>query len=66
MADARAHQLPLVGGLDPEEFHDWTEILTRWGLLNQDTALAFLVRVSALVLMAWVLKRAWMTSALKH
>lgn len=63
MADARAHQLPLVGGLDPEEFHDWTEILTRWGLLNQDTALAFLVRVSAFALMAWVLKRAWTTSS---
>ncbi len=63
MADARAHQLPLVGGLDPEVFHDWTEILSRWGLLNQDTALAFLVRVGAVALMVWTLKGAWTTEA---
>jgi hypothetical protein len=59
IADARAHQLPLVGGVDPRDFHDWTEILTRWGLLNQDTGLAFLVRVGAVALMAWTLKQAW-------
>lgn len=59
MADARAHQLPLVGGLDPEDFHDWTEILNRWGLLNYDTTLAFLVRVGAVGLMAWVIWRIW-------
>jgi hypothetical protein len=59
MGDARAHQLPLVGGLDPEDFHDWTEILSRWGLLNLDTALALLVRVGAVGLMVWVLVRAW-------
>ena len=53
LADARAHQLPLVGGLDPEYFHDWTEILNRWGLLNQDTAFAFLVRLGAVALMLW-------------
>jgi len=59
MADARAHELPLIGGLDPDVFHDWTEILSRWGLLNQDTALAFLVRVIAVGLMAWVVLRVW-------
>ena len=59
MADARAHELPLVGGLDPDVFHDWTEILSRWGLLNQDTALAFLVRIGAVVLMVWVVLRVW-------
>ena len=59
LADARAHQLPLVGGLDPEAFHDWTEILSRWGLLNQDTALAFLIRVGAVALMVWTVKQAW-------
>ena len=61
MADARAHELPLVGGVDPADFHDWTEILNRWGLLNQDTALAFLVRIGALILMAWIVKQAWTT-----
>ena len=40
MADARAHQLPLVGGLDPELYHDWTEIFSRWGQLRHDTAIA--------------------------
>jgi hypothetical protein len=40
MADARAHQLPLVGGLDPELYHDWTEIFVRWGQLRHDTAIA--------------------------
>ena len=62
MADARAHELPLVGGLDPADFHDWTEILSRWGMLNQDTALAFLVRTGAISLMVWVLMRAWKTA----
>ncbi len=40
MADARAHELPLVGGLDPELAHDWTEILQRWGLLTHEIGLA--------------------------
>ncbi|MBL8253390.1 MAG: hypothetical protein JNJ76_07310 [Candidatus Competibacter sp.] len=59
MADARAHLLPLVGGIDPEDFHDWTEIFNRWGALRHDTALASLVRIGAVALMAWTLKRAW-------
>lgn len=59
MADARAHQLPLVGGLDPEDFHDWTEIFSRWGMLRHDTALAWLVRIAAVALMIWTLQRAW-------
>ena len=63
MADARAHLLPLVGGANPEDFHDWTEILNRWGLLNQDTTLAFLVRIGCIALMAWTLKQAWANPA---
>lgn len=59
MADARAHDLPLVGGLDPEYSHDWTEILTRWGVLEWDTSLAFLLRIAALALMGWSLWSAW-------
>ncbi len=35
MRDARAQQLPLVGGE-----HDWTEILNRWNLINSDIKLA--------------------------
>lgn len=40
MGDARAMQLPLIGGLDPETHHDWREMLSRWGLLEYDTVLA--------------------------
>ncbi len=65
MADARAHQLPLVGGLDPEDFHDWTEILGRWGLLHQDIALASLVRFGAVALIVWVVWRGWTTAGEK-
>jgi len=36
MADARAQQLPLVGGGE----HDWTNILLRWGALSADTSIA--------------------------
>jgi hypothetical protein len=41
--------LPLIGGLDPATHHDWREILSRWGLLEADTTLAF-----ATSLVAWV------------
>jgi hypothetical protein len=40
MADARAQELPLVGGGE----HDWANILSRHGLLDQDTAIAHVVR----------------------
>lgn len=36
VADARAQELPLVGGGE----HDWFNILSRWGTLSADTALA--------------------------
>lgn len=47
MADARAQLLPLVGGGE----HDWTEILSRWGLLAWDVWLAGLLRVAATLVM---------------
>lgn len=59
MADARAHELPLVGGLDPELYHDWSNILADWGLLSLDTTLAFCLRIIAVVLMLWALWQAW-------
>lgn len=49
MADARRQELPLVGGGD----HDWTEIFSRWHLLNFDTRVAGLTRFLAVLLMAW-------------
>lgn len=36
VSDARARQLPLVGGGD----HDWTNLLFHWNLLQQDLAIA--------------------------
>lgn len=55
MADARAMQLPLVGGLDPALARDWNEIFFRWGLLRWDTTIAYLVRMLAWagILGAW-------------
>ena len=43
VADARAQVLPLVGGGE----HDWTEILSRWGMLASDVRLAGLLRLAA-------------------
>lgn len=37
-ADGGARQLPLIGGL-PKEAHDWHNLLTRWGLLENDAAI---------------------------
>lgn len=62
MADARAHDVSLVGGLDPEEFHDWTRILESWGLLSWDTSLAYGLRVLAFGLIVGTLWRAWLRS----
>lgn len=45
VADARARQLPLVGGGD----HDWFNILYRWNALEADTAVA-----GTLSLLAWL------------
>lgn len=62
MADARAHQLPLVGGLNSDVIHDWTYIFSNWGVLPWDTIIANVVRVIALALAAWVIWRAWKVS----
>ena len=50
MADARAQRLPLVGGGD----HDWTNILSRWGALASDTAIANVVTAAGWLGMAAV------------
>jgi hypothetical protein len=39
MADARALELPLIGGLG-EEAHDWHNLFLRWNLLAKDTLIA--------------------------
>jgi hypothetical protein len=63
LGDARAMQLPLVGGLDPLDAHDWHEILGRWGLLPWDTTIAFALRLATGMLVlgtcAWLAWRWW-------
>ncbi|MDP1870204.1 MAG: hypothetical protein Q8K61_01110 [Gallionella sp.] len=46
MADARVQLLPLVGNGE----HDWTEIFSRWGVLDWDTGIAVLVRATGWLL----------------
>ena len=70
MADARAGELPLLGGnygkSSPYGFHDWEFILGETGLLAWDKTLAALtlnsgraIMVLAMVWGAWLLWRGW-------
>ena len=61
-ADSRAGELMLLDGLTGKESdgHDWNNLLTRWGLLEHDTAIArwmraiaFAVCVTSIVLAVW-------------
>ncbi len=56
MADARAGELPLVGGGE----HDFLHIFTRWGVLHRDLSIAsntrmigWIVIIAALAWLAW-------------
>jgi hypothetical protein len=55
MADARSQILPLVGGGE----HDWSEIFSRWGVLDSDTRIAgftaFLGWAVMLAALLWLL-----------
>ena len=59
MADARALQLPLVGGGD----HDWNTIFSRWRLLPYDLQIAGIVKtigwIGIVVAMVWGAWRGW-------
>lgn len=46
MADARTQILPLVGNGE----HDWTEIFSRWGVLDWDAGIANIVRLTGWLL----------------
>lgn len=50
-ADSRAGQLMLINGLTGQESdaHDWNNLLTRWGLLQQDTLIARYMRAVAVL-----------------
>lgn len=53
--DARAQELPLVGGGE----HDWSYILGRLGLLNQDRMIGASVRLAGALLYLWSCLRGW-------
>ena len=59
MADARALELPLVGGGD----HDWNTIFTRWNILQYDLDIARTVKILGWTGMTlagvWVCWRWW-------
>lgn len=47
IADARAQELPLLGG--ENVIHDWWYLLTEWDLLSQDVAMARWVRMASAI-----------------
>ncbi len=56
VADARAQALPLVGGGE----HDWTYLLSHWGVLARDIEIARAIRLVAVAIMAigiWLMVR---------
>jgi predicted membrane-bound mannosyltransferase len=61
-ADSRAGELTLLDGLTGKESdgHDWNNLLTRWGLLEHDTAIARYMRaIAALVCVASIVIAVW-------
>ena len=58
MADARTQELPLVGGGE----HDWAYLFGRFGLLNQDTAIARSVRALGALLFLIALVRGYLAA----
>lgn len=53
MQDARAQELPLVGGGE----HDWTYLLGQLGLLEHDQTVGQLVRVAGLLIFVYATMR---------
>ena len=56
IADARAQELPLVGGGE----HDWAYLLTSLGWLPHDTLIAGMVRGAGVLLFGLAMFGAWM------
>lgn len=57
VADARAQELPLVGGGE----HDWTYLLATWDLLDADLAIARAIRLAAALTMLLGIWHGWRT-----
>lgn len=68
MADARALELPLIGGLG-EEAHDWRNLFMRWNLLAKDTLIAKYAStigwIGMCVVWAWLIGR-WFSGKRKE
>ena len=58
IGDARALELPLLGGDDST--HDWERLLTDWGLLASDLAIARAVHACGALLFLLSIAIAWM------
>ncbi|HWH52495.1 MAG TPA: hypothetical protein VN651_13190 [Gemmatimonadaceae bacterium] len=61
-ADSRAGQLMLINGQTGQESdaHDWNNLLTRWGVLQHDTAIAARMRaLPVLLCVGGLLAAAW-------
>ena len=61
-ADSRAGKLMLLDGLTGQESdgHDWNNLLTRWGVIEQDTVIARWMRaIAALVCFATIVVAFW-------
>lgn len=54
-ADARAQELPLVGGGE----HDWTYLLECWGLLQNDIGVGRFFDFLGCALVAWAVVAVW-------
>ena len=57
VADARAQELPLVGGGE----HDWTFLLATWDMLDADLAIARAIRLLAALTMTIAIWHGWRT-----
>ena len=62
MADARAQDLPLVGGGE----HDWAALFGQWGLLAQDQKIGGVTRamgwIGMLAVMGWLAWRTYLST----
>ncbi len=57
VADARAQELPLVGGGE----HDWSFLLATWDMLDADLAIARAIRLTAALTMVIAIWHGWRT-----
>ncbi len=53
IADARARELPLLGG--NAVGHDWYALLSKWGIINYDIFIGGIIRFVATIIMAFAI-----------